>query len=147
MPQRLDLPVQRRPVQGGHPLTEHHHQVHCGQPPAPAPERFAHQAFDEIPVRCPGEMTFADDDAEPGHRRAYAKQQKGRHVHLVLTLFEHAFEFLLAQQAGSARKALVDQGVSRFRPLARRRASTCRPERVAMRARKPWVRLRLMTLG
>lgn len=35
----------------------------------------------------------------------------------------------------------------RWRPLARRRFRTAWPFLVAMRARKPWVRLRLMLLG
>jgi hypothetical protein len=39
------------------------------------------------------------------------------------------------------------QALRRARPLPRREASTRRPPLVAMRARKPWVRLRLMTLG
>lgn len=38
-------------------------------------------------------------------------------------------------------------GASRARPLARRRLKTCRPFFVAMRARKPWVLLRLRLLG
>jgi hypothetical protein len=38
-------------------------------------------------------------------------------------------------------------GVSRARPLARRDWITLRPFRVAIRARKPWVRARLMRLG
>jgi hypothetical protein len=37
--------------------------------------------------------------------------------------------------------------VSRLRPLARRRFSTCRPPGDAMRARKPCVRLRRRLLG
>jgi hypothetical protein len=37
--------------------------------------------------------------------------------------------------------------VSRFRPLARRRFSTCRPPGVAIRARKPCVRFRRLLLG
>jgi hypothetical protein len=36
---------------------------------------------------------------------------------------------------------------SRLRPFARRRFSTRRPFFVAMRARKPWVRLRFTLLG
>lgn len=40
-----------------------------------------------------------------------------------------------------------DQGVSRLRPLARRFLMTRRPPLVAMRARKPWRRLRRMRLG
>jgi hypothetical protein len=39
------------------------------------------------------------------------------------------------------------QTVRRARPLARRRLSTRRPPRVAMRARKPWLRARLSLLG
>ena len=35
----------------------------------------------------------------------------------------------------------------RMRPRARRRASTFRPFFVAMRARKPWLRFLLSTLG
>jgi len=41
----------------------------------------------------------------------------------------------------------TDYGVSCARPLARRRLSTSRPALVAMRARKPCVRARLMRLG
>lgn len=37
--------------------------------------------------------------------------------------------------------------LSRARPLARRRFNTRRPAAVLMRARKPCVRLRLITLG
>lgn len=37
--------------------------------------------------------------------------------------------------------------VNFLRPLARRRLITLRPPGVAMRARKPWVRLRLILLG
>jgi hypothetical protein len=36
---------------------------------------------------------------------------------------------------------------STLRPLARRRLITSRPFLVAIRARNPWVRLRLITLG
>jgi hypothetical protein len=39
------------------------------------------------------------------------------------------------------------QGISRARPLARRACKTLRPLRVALRARKPWVRARLRRLG
>ena len=39
------------------------------------------------------------------------------------------------------------QTVRRLRPLARRAPRTLQPLRVCMRARKPWVRLRLRLLG
>jgi hypothetical protein len=38
-------------------------------------------------------------------------------------------------------------GISRLRPFERRRARTSRPPLLAMRARKPWVRLRWILLG
>lgn len=40
-----------------------------------------------------------------------------------------------------------DQTLSRARPFARRALRTWRPPLVAIRARKPWVRLRRMLLG
>ena len=42
---------------------------------------------------------------------------------------------------------LLDRAGGRLRPSAPRRLSTMRPFLVAIRARKPWARLRLMTLG
>lgn len=42
---------------------------------------------------------------------------------------------------------MTDQADSFLRPRARRRAMTWRPFLVAMRARKPWLRLRFNTLG
>lgn len=51
------------------------------------------------------------------------------------------------KRMGRRRHQHPDQGVSRARPLARRALSTCRPLLVAIRARKPCVRLRLITLG
>ncbi len=51
------------------------------------------------------------------------------------------------KQAGGPLEPTIDQGVRRFLPFARRRLSTWRPKRVSMRARNPWVRLRLISLG
>ncbi len=42
---------------------------------------------------------------------------------------------------------LVAQALKRTRPLARRALITARPERVRIRSRKPWVRLRFNILG
>ena len=41
----------------------------------------------------------------------------------------------------------ADQADRTLRPLARRALMMARPDAVAMRARKPWVRTRLMRLG
>ena len=59
-------------------------------------------------------------------------------------------EALIRHQAGpfgAVRGVLLGQQARRLRPRARRRAMTWRPLLVAMRARKPWVRLRFNTLG
>jgi len=45
------------------------------------------------------------------------------------------------------RAAAGVQALSRLRPRARRAATTLRPPLVAMRARKPWRRLRTRLLG
>src|SRR5690606_15391013 len=50
-------------------------------------------------------------------------------------------------RAASVRAAREHQALRRLRPLARRRARILRPSAVAMRARKPWSRLRLRLLG
>ena len=44
-------------------------------------------------------------------------------------------------------ESACDQTLRRLRPLARRALRTLRPPLVAMRARKPWVRLRFRLLG
>jgi len=45
-------------------------------------------------------------------------------------------------RGGGAPALAADQADRRLRPLALRRASTLRPPLAAMRARKPWRRLR-----
>lgn len=68
---------------------------------------------------------------------------------------ENSFELCAVEQAQllleacacHASRELFAQAESRLRPLARRRLSTSRPLRVAIRARKPWVRLRFRLLG
>jgi len=53
-----------------------------------------------------------------------------------------------SQRAREAERRRQDrQTVSRLRPLARRALMTRRPPRVFIRARKPWVRTRLILLG
>lgn len=50
-------------------------------------------------------------------------------------------------RAGDASSIPAAQAERRLRPLARRRLRTARPFLVAIRARKPWLRLRFNTLG
>src|SRR6185312_5220421 len=58
-------------------------------------------------------------------------------------------EVARAREAVAALHARVQRAEAerRLRPLARRRLSIARPARVDIRARKPWRRLRLRTLG
>jgi hypothetical protein len=58
-----------------------------------------------------------------------------------------ARELASPQLNASAGGGREPQTVRRLRPFARRRAKTRRPERVAMRARKPCVRWRRILLG
>jgi len=58
----------------------------------------------------------------------------------------HASKILLATKPVIRREFQL-QAERRLRPLARRRLIKARPERVAMRARKPCVRARLIRLG
>jgi hypothetical protein len=58
-------------------------------------------------------------------------------------------EVARAREAVAALHARVQraQADRRLRPLARRRLRIARPARVDIRARKPWRRFRLRTLG
>jgi hypothetical protein len=53
----------------------------------------------------------------------------------------------LERQFGRTDRNLAFYGQRRLRPFARRRASTCRPLLVAIRARNPCVRARCKLLG
>lgn len=58
-----------------------------------------------------------------------------------------SFEMERPRRVVTSRYFLAIVTEMRLRPLARRRRSTSRPPRVFLRARKPWVRLRLLLWG
>lgn len=62
----------------------------------------------------------------------------------VISRSQETIRFRKTQSLHSANRAYADR---RTRPLARRREITLRPLAVAIRARKPWTRLRFRTLG
>ena len=64
-----------------------------------------------------------------------------------LSFVNRLLELLVNPGLLAARATLAGYGVSRARPLARRRFRIRRPALVAMRARNPWVRARLILLG
>ena len=115
-------------------------------------KRLAHMAFDAIPDdglgthlarhRDPDARATGVVGARIGVKQGASKQR---------ACAQHAAKQAWRNDTASARKLAARRAqcyaLSLRRPLARRALSTARPEAVAMRARKPCVRLRLMTLG
>jgi len=122
-------------------------------------ERFAGQALESVALDGVASGLDAHGQTEPRLARFvgtsdHEEQRIGRS----LTLPVNGVELRLVGQAARAREASRDrraivtvrengQTARRLRPLARRRARTSRPPLVAMRARKPWTRLRCRLLG
>lgn len=129
-----------------------HHAVQTAEFPLVAPEAFAHDPLDPV-ARHGGLGDLAGD----GQAQAGVSQivGSGQHGEAAIAGFdwlgEDGGESVSASQPGATREARgAGQGIQgdrRARPLARRAFRTRRPPRVAMRARKPWVRLRWMMLG
>lgn len=96
-----------------------------------------------------------DSQPQPGMVQPVRGRKQGKKpVGRTLAFTENASERFRFQQALVTRKPELIAGIgirpygqSRARPLARRALSTLRPPLVAMRARKPWVRLRRRLLG
>ncbi len=78
---------------------------------------------------------FCEFESERGHPPAYS----ARHAHKVAA-------GLYRDETGQQRRTR-SQAESFLRPWTRRRANTLRPPFVAIRARKPWRRLRTILLG
>src|SRR5690606_18060661 len=121
-----------------------------------APERFAGLPLDAVALD--GRGRHLARHRQPQSRRdqpVRCGQQGKKGIGRTNAVAEDARERFRFQQTPGAGKpeALIsrlsrrDYGQSRARPLARRAASTLRPPLVAMRARKPWVRLRRRLLG
>ena len=91
-----------------------------------------------------------DDQAEPCAAHCIANRQNthraGLPAHPRLT--QHPAEIPSRTQPAALGEAVqLSYADNRFRPLARRALMILRPPLVAMRARNPWVRLRLRLLG
>ncbi len=122
-------------------------------------ERFAREALDAVALDGVARGLDADGEAKPGLSCVvgsgnHEEQRIGRSLALPV----NGVELRLVGQAARARKASREwraivtarengQTARRLRPFARRRARTRRPPLVAMRARKPWTRLRCRLLG
>jgi hypothetical protein len=128
-------------------------------------EGFSHETLDPVTLDGPPGHLAGHGEAKPGvrdGRRACKHREAG--ISAAPRGFEHPREICGRQQTLRRREALRarrgDRGLPgdrgpqagtqterRARPLARLRDSTSRPFLVAMRARKPWVRLRRRVLG
>lgn len=131
-----------------------HHQIQSAQFRLVTTETFPRHPLDAVPVHGALHLSAGDRQTEtrPGQTVGAGQDRE-----TVITGFDRAAEdpFELGalgqpQGPGKTRRSgsgMLLQGVRRARPLARRAFSTRRPFLVAMRARKPWVRLRFRTLG
>lgn len=138
--------------------TDDQHRLRWVNPGTDPSEDFADQPLDPIAYnRTPDPFAHCNAQARPTSRRRLGDHHKqGPRPSSWGALKPQELPALpdprRARQARAA--ALRYRGcfggivtVSRLRPLARRRFSTCRPPGVAMRARKPCVRLRRLLLG
>ena len=122
-------------------------------------ERFAREALEPVALGGVAGGLDADGKAEPclacfAGTGDHEEQRIGRSLALPVNGVELGLvgQAARAREASRDRRAIVTvrengQTARRLRPLARRRARTRRPPLVAMRARKPWTRLRCRLLG
>ena len=124
-----------------------------------AAHRFAKYAPDAVAIDRVAQDFLADDVANAAGRRLGWRGDDLQPLTVMSsTGAEYGFERANSAEPVTTSAANLrtgrgrcdcccDQGASRARPLARRAESTLRPPTVFIRARKPWVRLRLMTEG
>lgn len=134
-------------------------KYHAIQPPqrrAVASETFACDAFQPITVDAPWRALLGNRQAQASRPPPIAAGQHGEVlVRRLGRLREDITEVTGPSKASIRRQTIavargtvpVNQDVSRARPLARRAFNTLRPFRVAILARKPWVRARFKRLG
>lgn len=133
----------------------HDHHIKAAQCVLVMAETFPGQTLEPIAIDRTASVPA-------GHRHTQARvvktvwpsQKREKTVFRPFSLAKQAPKIVTLIQARSGREAPFPrrshtdpQGVRRARPLARRALSTLRPPLVAMRARKPWVRLRRRLLG
>lgn len=143
---------QHRAVLLGRAGSGHHHAIQPAEFALVPAEAFAGDALQTV-ARHGGFGDLARN--RQTQARVIQIVGSGEHGKIAVARFdglgENAGKGVPAGQPGAARETRVAgrgvQGVKRARPLARRAFKTRRPPLVAIRARKPWVRLRWMMLG
>ncbi len=134
-----------------HGFARNHHHVYSGRKPfLVATEHFPDFAFGPVSLNSISYL-FGCDDAQPFPARFIGKEkQEAKPVDSPLApKVHHPLEQGTGQQPIFLGKGLFPHGqtVRLLRPLRRRLESTRRPAAVAIRARKPWVRLRFRLFG
>jgi hypothetical protein len=136
-----------------------HHEIHGRQFLLAVSKRFAREALHAIAVDRVACGFDPDGETEAGMSESTGSHDDEKQcVGRPLTFTVNGVEFRFVGEASLARKAArgernggalpgSGQTARRLRPFARRRLSTRRPPLVAMRARKPWTRLRCRLLG
>ena len=126
------------------------HDVQRRQALAMQPKQLPSRSLQPIALMRPANGATADNQSQPRPKRRIAdgKHTQRPSIKAELRRTQHPAELPRGIQAALFRKAVgLDYADNRLRPLARRALITLRPALVAMRARNPWVRLRLMLLG
>jgi len=133
------------------------HDVEPTQCHAPAPEFLANDAAQRIAIDRAGQEATARDQSEASLAFSLARKGEFERTLRPLAALEEAAEDRTVTKPGRLGEAVRmnrsrtavgrRQTQRRARPLARRARRTLRPPTVFMRARKPWVRLRLTTEG
>lgn len=108
-------------------------------------EALPNQALESAAIHRTGRGALGNGEPQScGFATTMADKDREMAIAMTTGIGEHGPEVPGLGQARSPGKTLSvrrrpsqGQGVSRARPLARRRASTLRPLRVAIRARKP----------
>ena len=129
------------------------HQIDRRQARLVLPKIFADQPLDAVACTSRSDGFFCDGQSQPGMISLVGPEAGTERLALdALAFGKYELEFRRFTQPRVGLKPRANghwnaYGIRRARPLARRRASTRRPPLVAIRARKPWVRLRRRVCG
>jgi len=132
----------------------HYNKIKTGQFVLVQSEGFSGQALDSITVLGQLDIAFCYRQTQPRTLHAIGCGQYGQIlIRRSGCGFENMPEGARCRDAARTRKPVrrlrqaINQTLRRLRPFARRALMTRRPPGVFMRARKPWVRTRLILLG
>lgn len=118
-------------------------------------ERFPRDALDPVPLHSVARQSLRDHQTQmPYGLHGLQPVDREEPAAAPSALLEHLLETTGSAEPVDSPESLrflenggKTQTARRTRPLARRALITARPALVFMRARKPWVRLRLVTEG